>query len=96
MPSSEQQTIEIVRLYRSGMSLRAVGKKVGLSHEAVAQRLARVGVSRKGHPRYSKLPPGKTYEDIAKESKVDSTEGLAAYYGVSTRTISRWVAKADC
>ena len=24
------------------------------------------------------------------------TEGLAAYYGVSTRTISRWVAKADC
>lgn len=90
----DTQTAQIVRLYNQGLSLRAVGAIVGLSHEAVGNRLRQAEVTRRGHPHNSKLPPGKTYADIAAEHALDGSKALASIYGVDERTISRWVAKA--
>ena len=84
----DTQTAQIVRLYNQGLSL------VGLSHEAVGNRLRQAEVTRRGHPHNSKLPPGKTYADIAAEHALDGSKALASIYGVDERTISRWVAKA--
>jgi hypothetical protein len=51
------RTANMIALYRSGLSLKQIGERYGITRQAVQNRLARQGVSRDDKPEKPTVPP---------------------------------------
>lgn len=76
---------EIIALYAQGLSLREVGRAVGLSYERVRQVLEAAGI-----PRRRRSPLDRLKAQFAAKGCLSLAEA-AALVGRSPRTIAQWV-----
>jgi transposase-like protein len=89
-------TREIVRLYRGGLPVRAIGRRLGLHHMAVTIALHRAGVPRdapqsRGGGTGAKLTPARVRAIRRRAAAGESQAALARAFGVEPGTVWRIV-----
>ncbi len=89
-------TERLVQLYQSGLSLKEVGLKVGMSTASVRPRLAAAGVQIRPPRRYPKRDPGvkRRAVDAYLANDGASAVEVAQQFGVTDRSLYRWLREA--
>lgn len=91
MKAKVERNEEMRRLYQSGMTLTAVGAKLGVSSQRVHQVLTRLGVKTRGHSRGFKPDTASKIAAMFKGG-VTSRVDIARKTGLSMSTVSRFCA----
>jgi DNA invertase Pin-like site-specific DNA recombinase len=90
-----EATREIVRLYRGGLTVRAIGRLLGLRHMTVTIALERAGVPRDAPQsrggKSAKLTAARVRAIRRRHAAGESPAALAREYDVHVRTIRRIV-----
>src|SRR5262245_61772042 len=89
-------TAGIIRLYRSGLPIRAIARRLGLHHMAVTIRLEAAGVPRdapqsRGGGTGAKLTPGRVRAIRRRHAAGESQAALAREYGLRPGAVWRLV-----
>ncbi len=75
------RTLEMAALYRSGLSLAAVGEKFGLTRQGVRHRFTQAGVVRRSKPKYTNIDKERL-EKFYLEDKLP-IDKIASFFSVS-------------
>lgn len=94
IPPDDPLTLEIIKLYDSGMDLAAIGKKVFLSVPAVKNRLRKAGVQLKySHPPRKRISQEKIELICGLRKRGWSYGKIAREVGVSVTSVSKYYRK---
>lgn len=79
------RTLEMATLYRSGLSLAAVGEKFGLTRQGVRHRFTQAGIARRSKPKYINIDEDQL-EKFYLEDKLP-IDKIASFFNVSKTVI---------
>jgi DNA invertase Pin-like site-specific DNA recombinase len=83
------KTRQMVELYRNGMSLEEVGRKFGITRQAVRERFIKAGVERRGKVKYNHREINKNQLEALYSGDRISVAEIARLFSVDRATIGR-------